>query len=255
MAIAIKDWSQETEEDVNGSKLRLITLSNGGIEAAKANVAKAIPSHYASRIADVLKKFGKTGAAKLLKEKLPTKNNMRSGDLGEIIATEYIGECTNYQTPVKRLQWKDSRDLPMRGDDVIGMQIMDDSTICFLKVEAKSRTSLNTATVADAREALNDNDGLPTSHSLLFISEQLTLIGESELADAIDGAVLREGISKSQVSQMIFTLSGNSPDGFLRTDLQNYKGGIDQISVGLQIEDHQEFIGSVYAKALEPYES
>ena len=51
-----------------------------------------------------------------------------------------------------------------------------------------------------------------------------------------------------QVSQMIFTFSSNAPDAFLKTDLKNYNGLIRQLSVGLRIKTHQDFIASVYDK-------
>ena len=47
---------------------------------------------------------------------------IRSGDLGEIYATEWIdAHSGGYRAPIKRLRWKDHRNMAMRGDDVIGI--------------------------------------------------------------------------------------------------------------------------------------
>lgn len=45
---------------------------------------------------------------------------------------------------------------------------------------------------------------------------------------------------------MMFTFSGNDPTQILRTDLNNYKGSIKQISVGIRVQKHQEFIKLVF---------
>ena len=117
-----------------------------------------------------------------MKTKLPTKKNIRSGDLGEILSTEFIDAETPYQVSIKRLRWKDHRDMAMRGDDVIGIiPASEDKKINFLKTEAKSRAALNTATVQQARAALNDHDGLPSPHALAFVADRLYEMGNEEL--------------------------------------------------------------------------
>src|SRR5258708_1054311 len=57
-----------------------------------------------------------------IRNKMPRPINMRSGDCGEILATEYIEQMTEYKVPIKRLRWKDDRDVAMRGDDVIALR-------------------------------------------------------------------------------------------------------------------------------------
>ena len=61
-------------------------------------------------------------AAALIESKLPTTTQIRFGDLGEIYATEWIdAHSGSYRAPIKRLRWKDHRNMAMRGDDVIGI--------------------------------------------------------------------------------------------------------------------------------------
>jgi len=247
--LSFSDWSTEKSEDVNGHSLKILSVADEKLETAHTLAVAAVSNHYASpeHLARIFDKLGKLGVADFLRMKLPTKVSLRSGDLGEILATEYIDECTRFTTPVKRLRWKDHREMAMRGDDVIGLCPPENGTpIKFLKTEAKSAAALTTRTAEKAREALDHDGGLPSEHALSFMSQRLLEMGQSELADAIDLAQLRDGISVAQVQHLVFTFSGNAPDGFLKTDLEGYAGLIGQNAVGLRIIGHQEFIARVY---------
>src|SRR5688572_22907956 len=92
-----------------------------GVQATAA----IVPSHYASEehVARALRRIGKPAAAALIEGKLPTSKQIRSGDLGEIYATEWIdAHSGGYLAPIKRLRWRDHRNMAMRGDDVIGIR-------------------------------------------------------------------------------------------------------------------------------------
>jgi len=256
--LSFPDWSAEADEDVGDHSLHLLTVADPDLNTARDFAAAVVPDHYTSpeHVARVFENLGKPAVAALLRTKLPTDKSKRSGDLGEIIATEYVDERTGFSTPVKRLRWKDHREMSMRGDDVIGVCLpQDGERIRFLKVESKSEAAIKTRTIEQAREALNGDSGLPSSHALTYMSERLLDMEQEELADAIDYAQLRDGISAAQVAHMIFAFSGNDPNGFLKTDLENYGGPIVQRSVGLRIAQHQEFIAGVYDKVLADNES
>ncbi|RJS94620.1 Hachiman antiphage defense system protein HamA [Salinisphaera sp. Q1T1-3] len=252
------EWSVEEDQDVGANNIRLLTVADPKLDKACERAAAVVPEHYTSpeHFARVFENLGKPGVAGLLRTKLPTEKTKQSGDLGEILATEYIDERTGFSTPIKRLRWKDHREMSMRGDDVIGIRLLPgDERIGFLKVEAKSAAALGARTIENAREALDGDSGLPSSHTLTFLSERLLELGKEDLADAIDMAQLRDGISAAQVTQMIFSFSGNDPEGFLKTDLESYGGQVSQLSVGLRIIQHQAFIASVYEKVLNGDES
>jgi hypothetical protein len=224
-------------------------LRDGEFGRACKLVGEIVPSHYASteRVAAILDKLGKEKAAAYLREKLPQNPRIRSGDLGEILATQYIDDYTAYKTPIKRLRWKDHREMAMRGDDVIAIASPTKTlSISFLKTEVKSRASLSATVVKEARLALNSGGGLPSPHALAFVSDRLHESGEDKLADLISFAQLKDGISEKQVQHLIFTFCGNNPDAFLKTDLQTYKGSIQQNAVGMRVTKHQEFITTVY---------
>lgn len=244
------DWCDVAEEDVGAHNLTRLAARAVDLEVGSSATALCVPTHYASeeRIADLLRRLGKTGAAAFIEQKLPESSRIRSGDLGEILATEYISERLIFAVPIKRLRWKDHREMAMRGDDVLAVHMPEDeeSPIIFLKAESKSRAALQSSVIAEARNSLNNDGGLPSPHALSFVADRLRELGQTELSDIIDDAQLKEGIVADQVCHLIFVLTGNDPANLLRTELQQYTGTIEQYSVGLQIANHGQFIQNVY---------
>jgi len=146
---------------------------------ARNLVAAVVPGHYASEehIARALERLGKQAAADFIRKKLPTSKSMRSGDLGEIFATEFIAEKTAYDVPIKKLRWKDHRNMALRGDDVIGILLTPEGRLQFLKAESKSRVNLSAAVLEKAREDLDKGAS----------STQTTSLPSASATRAIDG--------------------------------------------------------------------
>ena len=144
--VQFNDWCMSANAAVGNHGLCLLTGEPDkratGIEATAA----VVPGHYAAeeQISRALARLGKPAAAVLVEGKLPTTKRIRSGDLGEIYATEWIdAHSGGYFAPVKRLRWKDHRNMAMRGDDVIAIRLDPQSQrLRFLKTEAKSRVRL-----------------------------------------------------------------------------------------------------------------
>ncbi len=247
------NWCTHCDTPVGAHYMRVLTGDASRLHFGIGATAAIVPSHYASEehVARVLRLLGKPGAAALIEEKLPTTKAIRSGDLGEIFATEWIATHTGYQVPVKRLRWKDHRNMAMRGEDVIGIAL-DPSTsqISFLKTEAKSRANLTAGVITEARAGLDKENGLPSAHALSFISARLVELGNLPLADAIDNATLNVGIQPGSVRHLLFTFSGNTPDGLLSAALQTYSGAYAQWSVGLRVDGHTAFVGAVFDKVI-----
>src|SRR5207245_8241596 len=75
-------------------------------------IERAVRDTVADHLAglDVVKRIGGyKKALAFIRNKLPVAKKVRSGDLGEILATEYIDQCTEFRVPIKRLRWKDDR--------------------------------------------------------------------------------------------------------------------------------------------------
>jgi len=233
------DWCTSVDEWVGNHFLRVMTGEVGCLDNGIEATAAIVPGHYASEehIARCLHRLGTQASADLIHEKLPTTKGIRSGDLGEIYATEWINaHCGRYCAPIKRLRWKDHPKMAMRGEDAIGF-LMDKRTkrLCFIKAEAKSRASLRSKALTDARTSLDSNQGLPSTHALIFISERLFELKNLQLADSIDDALL---------------FSGNAPDSLLKDSLLAYSGPIEQWAVGLHVNNHAAFVAVTYERVI-----
>lgn len=247
------EWCDESEAEREKHDLTLVRLKDGGFEIGLEKVATFLPDEYASplRLARILERLGKPAAAKYLEGKLPTSKKARSGDIGEVLAVSYIAEKTVFDESVNKLRWKDSREMALRGDDMLAVGVTRKGKMLFLKGESKSRKSLSNSPIEDARKSLNNYDGLPNPHSLSYLSDRFSEAGRDDLADQIDTKMLVKGVNPRDVTHMVFTFSGNNPESYLTTDLDGYSGGIEQWSVGLRIEAHQDFIAGVYQKVLD----
>lgn len=247
--VGFPNWCDQAVEAVGVHALHVVSARLVDVPHGCAAVAAVVPGHYAAeeQVARILRRLGRPQAAAFIESKLPTTKSIRSGDLGEILATEYIATLTPYAVPIQRLRWKDHRNMAMRGDDVIGM-IRDPVTgrLRFLKTEAKSRIALAAGVVGEARAGLDKDGGLPSAHALEFVSARLMEAGETLMADAIDDALLKHGIPPQSVQHLLFTFSGNDPAGHLRGSLHAYGGPINQICVGVRVAEHGAFVGDVY---------
>lgn len=246
------DWCVCADERVGTHFCRVLTGENS--QAGIQVTASIVPGHYASeeRIARALARLGKQAAADLIEGKLPTTKQIRSGDLGEIYATEWIDtQSGGFRAMIKRLRWKDHRNMAMRGDDVIGvLQAPDTHRLAFIKAEAKSRANLTKQAITEAREGLDKDGGLPSAHALAFIAERLLELGYEPLADAIDDAQLIHGIHPQDVQHLLFTFSGNAPSALLSASLRDYQGDIKQLAVGLHVKEHAIFVAAVYDQVI-----
>lgn len=248
------DWCATVDGPVGTHHRRVMTGQAATLVTGIQATAAIVHAHYASeeQVARALARLGKPAAAALIEGKLPTTKQIRSGDLGEIYATEWIdAHSGGYRAPIKRLRWKDHRNMAMRGDDVIGiLQDPPSGRLHFLKTEAKSRATLTAQVLTAARAGLDKDGGLPSAHALSFISARLLELDNLPLADAIDDALLKHGILRQNVKHLLFTFSGNAPDALLTASLQAYPGPINQWGVGLRVEGHAAFIGAVYDRVI-----
>jgi hypothetical protein len=247
--INLLDWCDEVEEAVSTHNLRRLSANPAKLPQAVSALAKAVPEYYAEpdRIANLFRKLGKNAAAKYVAEKLPTKKSIRSGDLGEILCTAYVHKATPFKMGIKRLRWKDHRNMSMRGEDVLAFSLSGKGNLLkILKAEVKSRASMSSAVIEEARLALSANNGLPSPHAISFVADRLIESGVTVLGDALDEALLKNGIKPSQVSHMLFTFSGSDPLKLLKTNLLAYVGSVPQHYVALRVTTHQSFIKAVF---------
>ena len=245
-------WCDDTATAVGPHQLRLLSERGGSRAGILARLGSTVAAHYEApeRLAERMARVGFHKAAQLLRSILPQTPIGRSGDLGEILATEAVPELLHpFYIPIKRLRWKDAREQAMRGEDLIGVA-QEGNAVRFLKGEAKSRLSLGAATVAEAREALNRNEGRPSEHAMTFVMQRLWELGNDDLALLFEHYLLERTIAPTQLTHLCFVLCGNDASVALTTDLQGCGGPIARHTIALRIADHQEFIGSVFDRVI-----
>lgn len=244
-------WCKSINKQVNGHAMCLLAAQPDKLRDAVKIIAKAVPSHYVSpaRVAGIMKKLGRAKLARFITDKLPRSKALRSGDLAEMLGVSYLAEATPYKLAIRRLRWKDHREMAMRGEDILAFAPDATGRLLILKGEVKSRASLTAGVVQDARAALLANRGRPSPHGLAFVADRFFEEGKRDLADMLDSLQLNQRVTREQITHLIFTFSANDPTDVLRGDLENYNGRFAQMSVGLRIETHQKFIKSVFEAA------
>ena len=248
------DWCVCAEEVTGRKRLWLLTEKAGGREQIWALLLETVRSHYdhLDRIAADAARLGYEKAAEILRTRMPTEERARSGDLGEILASELAEDTLGFRIPVKRLRFKDGRNMALRGDDFIGVVVAEGGQLRLLKGESKSRQELAKPAITEGREALDRDDGRCTPESLLFVADRL--LDSNDPADQALGQALRDEIGQKslppgRIDHMLFTLSGNAPPPSLKADLDGAGGDRSQYSINLRVPDHGDFIGTVFVEA------
>jgi len=246
-------WCDLDSKQTKRKSLWKLTEKNNGRKTVRTQLCSTIRSHYdhLNRISDDIANLGYKAAARILRERLPKTKKARSGDIGEILASELVEEALDFKVPVRRMRYKDGREMPLRGDDFIGVRYSEADGLRLLKGEAKSRGVLGQTTITEARKSLNRDDGRCTPASLLFVADRLL---DRDGNDAEVGRVLRQEVAMkvlgpSRIDHVLFTLSGNAPPSALQTDLDEADGGRNHTVVNIRIQDHQEFIADIYKGA------
>ena len=242
------DWCANRPFAVGAHRLNLLAERDGTRSQILPRLSATVASHYeaSERFAARMARVGFEKAAGVLRGLLPQSAAARSGDMGEILATEVVPELMpTFRIPIKRLRWKDAREQAMRGEDLIGVA-SDAQGVRFLKGEAKSGSSIGPAVIAEARSALDRNEGRPSQHAMIFVMQRLRDLGEDGLADVFEAYLMDQAIAPERLTHLCFCLCGNDADTALTNDLAACTGAVHRHSITLRIPDHQAFVRTVY---------
>ena len=249
------DWC-EVHEAVLSEKKRLCKVSEkpAGRAVIRGELIERVRSHYdkLDQIADDINRLGFPKASAILKERMPQTTQARSGEMGEIIANEFFEFHTKFRIPVRRLRYKDGREMALRGDDFLGVSEDKKDRLLLLKGEAKSRQQLSNDVISGARKRLSADDGRPTAISLLFVADRL--LEAANEVDQLLGRKIRDEVALKtmparRITHGMFLLYGNSPEAILVTDLNGADGMHNHISVGFRVDGHLTFIARIFEEA------
>jgi hypothetical protein len=243
LPFVIKSWMDETRPDPAAQDLVLLEERSGARPLIAAAFQETVKDHLAG-LSIIHRISGYKKSLAYIRNRMPRPIRVRSGDCGEILATEYIEQCTEYSVPIKRLRWKDDRDTTMRGDDVIALR-KGRTRWLVLKAESKSRASLSASVVKEAVDGLGKNAGRPNPSSLAFISARLRELGRDEEAEVFE-KLQSNSPRLSEIEHLVFTLSGNNPTSHLQGYVTRSNSASRRHLVGCVIRDHQDFINALF---------
>jgi hypothetical protein len=248
------DWCECARTDTGRKHLLKYSEKVDGRAAITASLPSVLRSHYddAVRIAEDVAQLGYTKAAALLAERMPRTKTARSGELGEVLATELVEESLGYRVPVRRLRYKDGREMALRGDDFIGVILKPDGSLRFAKGESKSRANLAKTAITEARTVLLRDAGRPTPTSILFVADRLMDAGgdQEALGRVIRNEVAVRAVPADRIEHVIFAMSGNAAPQALAEDLAAASDERPHTVVHVCVPDHQDFVKSSYEEAL-----
>ncbi len=244
----LKSWLSTTSSSVGKHPLHVMTEHVGARTVVLDDVRAVVRTHYVSpkiaaqRVADL----GAPATAKVLRQLLPKTKTARSGDFGEVLATEIAEQTLGFIVPVRRLRWKDGRNMALRGDDIVGIRVdAKGNLLTLLKGESKSYAKLTNAVLEKAAEALDRDRGRPGRHAVLFIATRLRETENDEsaaLATKLEEAVIA-GFSETAVEQFLFVVTATDPTALLMSHLKaGFKKKLPRHAVGVLISDHANFI-------------
>lgn len=236
-----KKWLQPVAKPHPG--VSLYTEKPGARLLGLGVLKKLLSDHFVGE-GTIVKAGGYSKAATIIVNSLPSNKRTRSGDLGELLATEYLNSETPFVVPIKKLKWKSDRETAMHGNDVIGVDTKA-KPICVVKGECKSRVNFSASVVDEATASLDLHDGRPNPSTLAFITKRL--YEEKRDSEAKVFQDLQCGsISAKSMRHMIFALAGNNPSLLLASGKKSKHAGIKRESTAIVVNDHGAFVAAVY---------
>lgn len=184
-------------------------------------------------------------SAEILKNSLPTNKRTQSGDFGELLATEFVDSQTGYTVPIKKLRWKSDRQMPMHGNDVLGMNYKT-SPRQVLKCECKSRANFGNSAVTEASEGLDGFGGRPNPSTVAFIAKRLYEEKRDPEAAMWNDLLTKDPLPAKSHTQMVFALGGNDPTPALAKCPKSKARGVQRKHAAIRLPDYMEFIKAVY---------
>jgi hypothetical protein len=219
--------------------------------AGLQKLAKLLADHYVGE-ATVLKMGGYSNAATTLLNSMPLSKRTRSGDLGELLATEYIDAQTSFRVPIRKLRWKDDRAMPMRGNDVIGVHERKGS-VRVLKCESKSGVKPGASVVLEAANGLDRDIGRPNPSTLSFIIKRLYEENRDAEAKVFEKLQAESfALAGKNIEHLIFVFAGSDPSKHLAAAPKPQDSAIKRTAAAVVITDHADFVASVFEYGAKP---
>ncbi len=123
----------------------------------------------------------------------------------------YVNSSLPFIVPINRLQWKDGRNMALRGDDLIGFPASKRAAASkrCLKVNLRVGSACTTTQWRKPLQSSASTTADLSPHTLLYLVDRLKDMGQTPTAEVLEDYALLGG--KFPITHFIFTLSGNGP--------------------------------------------
>ena len=216
-----------------------------GAQPTGLSLLKTLVADHFVGESTVMKLGGYEKAASVLESSLPTNKRTQSGDLGELLATEYVNSQTEFTVPIKKLRWKSDRQMPMHGNDVLGLNYTSNPRR-ILKCECKSRKQFGDSAVTEASDGLDGFDGRPNPSTVAFITKRLFEDNRDKEAQMWNELQTKDPLPTKNHTQMVFALGGNDPTPALAKCPKSKIKGIQRKHAAIRVSAYEDFIKAVY---------
>lgn len=210
-----------------------------------------IHDHYAdvNDLARALDDLNHQRAAKIVRDFAPSRHRLRFGDLGEILLVRFIEDSLGIQVPLRRLRQRENREVPLPGDDAVGV-VLKSNLLTFIKGEAKARKTMQGATLTAALKALNGNGGAPSSISVYKIMACLQSAAPGPIVDAIRDYYF--GDKKAEVQHITLALY----ERIATESLSRFSKQVVRVNrhyiVGIEMHNPESIVRAIYEAAIRP---
>lgn len=228
----------------SGTAIEYFVEKKGSQQVGLCLLKPLMADHFVGEL-NVLKLGGYEKSAETLKNSLPTNKRTQSGDMGELLATEYVNSQTEFTVPIKKLQWKSDRQMPMHGNDVLGLNYKS-SPRQILKCECKSRGQFGDSAVTEASDGLNQYDGRPNPSTVAFITKRLFEQNKDDEAKIWSELQTKDPLPAKNLTQMVFALGGNDPTPALAKCPKAKVKGIQRKHAAIRLSAYPDFMKAVY---------
>jgi hypothetical protein len=211
-------------------------------------ISQAIVDHHLNqkRVADWLNALGHKKTASEIAANLPKDDRTRKGNFGEVIASEHLIQRYGYYMPIFKLRYRDSHNMPMRGEDIVAFVLTPQGEISKICIgESKTRKKFSSSTVLQAHDRLK-NSYHPCPETLSMLANIAYEIGNIKLGSEIDRVSRLLAEKDFPTENWVFLITEDKPsEPFAEIEkLGNIIKPL--ICVDLQLSDLQVFVDGLF---------
>lgn len=177
---------------------------------------------------------------------LPESDKTKKGNATEVLLAEYLKFTSGLDSLIYRLRYNPNVDQSMKGDDVLLFDL-NDLNKKIIVGEAKFRSVSNRQVVESVVRSFEGDKNLPMS--IPFIAEQLSIMGNEELAEQLEDLNAELHKLNINISNVGLILSDERTSEFVETHMDSSNKNLLILSLGTT--NHEDIINEGFRVANE----